>query len=93
MLMQEHELSERHACRLAGAHRATVRYQMQKASERELKEQIREIAMKHRRYGYRRIHQLLKRAGRGINHKKVYRLYKELGLKVLKRGERKRATG
>ena len=36
---------------------------------------------------------LLKRAGRKINHKKVYRIYKELGLKVIKRGGRKRATG
>jgi len=91
--MQKHELSERHACSLVGANRATVRYQVQKASEKELKEQIREIAMNHRRYGYRRVHQLLRRAGKGINHKKVYRIYKELGLKVLKRGGRKRATG
>lgn len=93
MLMQEHVLSERHACSLVGANRATVRYQTLKASEEELKEQIREMAMKHRRYGYRRIYKLLKRAGREINHKKVYRLYKELGLKVLKRGGRKRAIG
>lgn len=93
MLMHEHVLSERHACSLVGANRSTVRYQMHKGSEKELKEQIKKIAMNHRRYGYRRIHQLLKRARREINHKKVYRLYKELGLKVLRRGGRKRATG
>lgn len=93
MLMREHKLSERRACHLAGAQRATVRYQTQKVPEEELKEQIKEIAMNHRRYGYRRVYQLLKRAGREINHKKVYRIYKELGLKVLKRGGRKRATG
>jgi len=93
ILMQEHELSERHACRLAGVNRTTVRYQVQKASEEQLKKEIREVAMNHRRYGYRRIYQLLKRAGKVINHKKVYRLYKELGLKVLKRCGRKRATG
>ena len=49
--------------------------------------------MKNRRYGYRRIYQLMKRAGKKTNHKKVYRLYRELGLKVLKRGGRKRAIG
>ncbi len=49
--------------------------------------------MKHRRFGYRRIHMLLKRSGFKVNHKKVYRHYKEMGLKVLKRGGRKRAVG
>ena len=42
---------------------------------------------------YRRIHVLLKRENININHKKVFRLYKECGLKVLKRGGRKRALG
>ena len=51
------------------------------------------IAHEKRRYGYRRIHVLLKREGIDINHKKVFRLYKQLGLKVLKRGGRKRALG
>ena len=54
---------------------------------------MKEMAMKNRRYGYRRIHVLLKRSGQKVNHKKVYRLYRALGLKVLKRGGRKRAIG
>lgn len=36
---------------------------------------------------------MLKRSGMTINHKKVYRLYAELGLKVAKRPSRKRALG
>ena len=48
------------------------------------------IAHERRRFGYRRIGILLKREGIKINHKKVYRLYKEAGLKVRKRGGRKR---
>ncbi len=91
--MDEHTISERHACTLVGANRTQVRYCSQKAPEDELREKIKQIAMHHRRFGYRRIHMLLKRDGQKINHKRVYRHYKEMGLKVLKRGGRKRAIG
>ena len=93
MLMKEHSLSERRACRLVGANRATIRYESRKAPDQDLEQTMKEMAMKNRRYGYRRIHVLLKRSGQKVNHKKVYRLYRALGLKVLKRGGRKRAIG
>jgi putative transposase len=59
----------------------------------QFQERIKKIAYEKRRFGYRRIHMILKRDGEKINHKKVYRIYKELGLKVIKRGGRKRALG
>jgi putative transposase len=58
-----------------------------------LREKITGIAHEKRRYGYRRIHMLLKREGMHLNHKKLFRIYKELGLKVLRRGGRKKALG
>ena len=85
MLIEEHKRSERRACSLLGVHRSVVRYRSNKKNEEELAEEIRKLAYEKRRYGYRRIHMILKRAGRAINHKKVYRIYKKLGLKVLKR--------
>ena len=93
MLIKEHRLSERRACRLVGANRSTVRYESQKAPNQDLEQAIKEIAMKNRRYGYRRIHVLLNKSSWKVNHKKVYRLYRALGLKVLKRGGKKRAIG
>lgn len=45
--------------------------------------------MERRRFGYRRIHRLLRREGFDVNHKRVYRLYCELGLTVSKRRRRK----
>lgn len=54
---------------------------------------IQKIAHERRRFGYRRIHLLLKREGVHINHKKVFRLYRELDLKVRRRGARKRVLG
>lgn len=88
-----HSYSQRRACQLVGAERTTIRYVSRKPEEGLLKERITMLAHEKRRYGYRRIHILLKRDGIQINHKKVFRIYKQLGLKVLKRGGRKRALG
>ena len=92
-VVKDHGFSERRACKLVGANRACIRYVSCKLDENLLKEKILSIARNKRRYGYRRIHILLKREGILINHKKLFRIYKELGLKVLKRGGRKRALG
>lgn len=54
---------------------------------------MREIAQERRRFGYRRLHVLLKRKGYVINHKKLFRLYREEKLAVRRRGGRKRAIG
>jgi putative transposase len=54
---------------------------------------MREIANERRRFGYRRLAILLRREGKGMNLKRVYRLYREERLTVRKRGGRKRALG
>jgi putative transposase len=54
---------------------------------------LRELAAERRRFGYRRLHILLKREGVQINWKKLYHLYREERLTVCKRGGRKRALG
>lgn len=91
--MQEHKLSERRACQLVGAHRSLVRYRPRRANDTMLVEKIKAIAFEKRRFGYRRIHMMLKRERMTVNHKKVYRLYSASGLKVRKRAGRKRALG
>lgn len=78
---------------MVNLHRSVGRYARKRDEDSQLKERIISIARERKRFGYRRIHILLKRMGFQINHKKVYRLYKEAGLKVLKRGGRKRALG
>lgn len=59
----------------------------------EIREEIREIAATRRRFGYRRVGVMLERKGHIINHKKLYRLYREEGLSVRRRRGRKRARG
>jgi putative transposase len=78
---------------LLGAHRSTIRYEARKEDEQAIGEKIKRIAYEKRRFGYRRIQILLAREGTKVNHKRVYRIYRSLGLKVLKRAGRKRAIG
>lgn len=49
-----------------------------------------EIVHARRRFGYRRIHDLLRPAFPGVNHKRVYRLYSEANLAVRRRKKIKR---
>lgn len=54
--------------------------------------QLRDLAMSRPRYGYRRLHVLLRRRGVLVNHKKVHRLYREEGLMVRRKTRRKIAS-
>jgi putative transposase len=58
-----------------------------------LRTRLKELASQRHRFGYRRLGLLLARQGVRINHKKLYRLYREERLSVRKRGGRKRALG
>jgi len=64
-----------------------------RADDAPLRAKIREIASERRRFGYRRIHLMLKRRGEIMNLKKLRRLYREERLQVKRRGGRKRALG
>lgn len=86
-------MSERRACKAIGCCRMTVRYNTRRGDDANLRERMIAIARERRRFGYRRLHVLLKREGHVVNHKKLFRLYREEKLTVRKRGGRKRAIG
>lgn len=92
-LMSNHEMSERRACKAIGFCRMTVRYETKRDDDHELRERMKALAHERRRFGYRRIHVLLRREGHLVNHKRLFRLYREEKLTVRKRGGRKRAIG
>jgi putative transposase len=71
----------------------TVRYRSVRPDDANLRDRMKAIAHERRRFGYRRIHIMLKREGTRVNHKKLFRLYREEKLSVRKRGGRKRAIG
>ena len=85
--------SQRRACGLAGLSPRVYRYKPVRDSDAGLRQRLRELAAERRRFGYRRLHLLLKREGVEVNWKRLYRLYKEERLTVRKRGGRKRALG
>src|SRR3974390_1029427 len=86
-------MSERRACKAIGCCRMTVRYKATRAEDAGLRQRMKAIAQERRRFGYRRLHVLLKREGSLVNHKKLFRLYREEKLAVRRRGSRKRAIG
>jgi putative transposase len=73
--------------------RSAVRYEKKRRDDAAARALLREIAVERRRFGYRRLREMARRRGVVMNLKKVYRLYRELGLKVRRRGGRKRAIG
>ena len=87
-LVTTHSLSQGKACQLVGLDRSVGRYQSKKQDDA-LKCQLQALAHERKRFGYRRLHLLLRKAGAQINHKKVYRLYKALGLEVSQRKGKK----
>ena len=83
-------VSIRRACRAVPADRSTYHYRSKRAGQAPLKKRIKEIAQTRVRYGYRRIHVLLRREGWLVNHKRVRRLYSEEGLQLRNKSPKRR---
>lgn len=86
-------MSERRACRVIGCQRMTVRYRCRRRDDARLRERLVALARERRRFGYRRLLIFLRREGFAVNHKRLFRVYREERLMVRKRGGRKRALG
>ena len=70
-----------------------VRYRSKRPDDAPLRERMVELAHERRRFGYRRLHVMLKSEGLVVNRKKTQRIDREDGLKVRRRGGRRRAIG
>jgi transposase InsO family protein len=81
-ITEKFEVSERRASAVLGRSRSTLRYRVKsRENEPPIRKGIRDLARKHPRYGYRRIHAMLLRKGWTINLKRVRRLWIDMGLK------------
>ena len=92
-LQSAHGMSERRACRVLGVDRTSVRYQTTRPDDGTLRDRLKALAPERRRFGYRRLHVMLRREGHAVNKKRVQRIYREERLTVRRRGGRKRAMG
>ena len=84
VVREEAGLSERHACGLMGMHRGSWRYRRRQRNDAALRARLRELAGERPRFGYRRLYIFLRRERTEggelrwlVNHKRVYRLYRE----------------
>ena len=85
-LKAAHEMSDRRACQVIGCVRMTIRYRSRRVDDMALREPLRALAKERRRFGYRRLHVLLRREGYVVNHKRLFRIYREERLMVRRRG-------
>jgi putative transposase len=87
-------VSERRACRVIAVDRASYRYRRvgDSSVQAALRVRLRSLSATRTRYGYRRLHVLLRREGWKVNHKRVYRLYRQEGLSLRSRSRKKRVS-
>lgn len=86
-------LSERRGCAVIGIGRSSVGYRPHSSGDDDLLKRLKQLALRHPRYGYRRAWALLKREGENINPKKVLRLWRKAGLTLKRRPSRVRRKG
>ena len=86
-IQAKYAFTERRACRLLLVPVSSFRYHPKSADDG-VRARLVELAREKPRYGYRRLHVLLERAGEHVNHKRVHRIYREEGL-ALRRKKRK----
>jgi putative transposase len=83
-------VSIRRACRALDVDTSTYHDKSRRPEQAGLERRIREICQTRVRYGYRRVHVLLRREGWRVNHKKTRRIYKELGLQLRSKAPKRR---
>ena len=88
-----HGISERRSCTVLGVDRSSIRYVSHTPDQTPLMLRIRELAATRTRYGYFRIYILLRREGWFVNHKRVYRLYRQDGLSLRLKRPRRNVSG
>ena len=92
MLRAGFQVSARRAGQVLQLSRSSSRYRSQAQDQTPLRMRLRDLAASRVRYGYRRLHGLLQREGWRVNHKRVYRLYRQAGLGLRLRRPRTRIS-
>jgi putative transposase len=82
VFLKSKEGSERRSCQLILLARSTCQYRLRRERDEAFEKQIKELAFAHPRYGYRRVHALLKRGGQKVNRKRIVRVWQKFELQV-----------
>lgn len=82
VFLKTREVSERRSCQLVFLARSTCQYRIRREPDQKFENQVKELAFANPRYGYRRVHALLRRRGQVVNRKRVVRIWQKFGLQV-----------
>jgi putative transposase len=85
---QNHQVSERRACQALGVNRSLIQYEPVPKDDGELLQALSRLATQAPGAGYKRLTELLRQEGRVVNHKRVYRIYRQANLAVTRGGLR-----
>lgn len=90
MVRLDWKVSVRRACAALQIDRGLYFYKSCRGDQAPVRVRIRQICETRVRYGYRRVHVLMQREGHAVNHKRIYRLYKEMGLQLRNKTPKRR---
>lgn len=90
MVCGEWDVSIRRACRVLEVDTSTYHYKSRRPDQASLENRIKEICQTRVRYGYRRVHVLLRREGWSLGQNKTRRIYRELGLQLRNKTPKRR---
>ena len=88
-LQEEHGLSQRRACGLTQCNRMTARYRLRRGDDCEMEKRLAALASNNPGLGYRMLGAMLRLEGWSVNHKRVYRLYRDQGLQLRCKGRKR----
>jgi putative transposase len=86
----ERDVSIRRACRVLEVDTSTYHYKSCRHDQAGIEARIKDVCATRVRYGYRRVHVMLRREGWIVNAKKTYRIYNELGLQLRNKTPKRR---
>jgi putative transposase len=91
VFLRTKEVSERRSCQLILLARSTCQYRIKREPDEEFENQVKQLAFANPRYGYRRVHALLRRNGQTVNRKRVVSVWQKFGLQVPRRTRKRKS--
>jgi putative transposase len=89
--MVEQGVSERRSCRILDLSRSAYRYQAKKTDDGQIEQELRHLAERQPRWGYGKMIDYLRHQGYVWNHKRIYRVYCEMGLNLHRKPKKRLA--
>jgi putative transposase len=87
--LKKHRLSERRSCKAVKLARSVFRYEPKAKDDSAIEEALKDLAKDHSDLGFGKFSGMLRRKGNGWNHKRIYRVYKEMGLNKQRKFKRR----